>query len=156
MGDSVPPQGPLKKLWRRKMAGLCKDYIADQGALEESDLYNLRKGSTTFNEVEELLRKLVAEKWLSPSVVRLPTRRFTLGPRVFLELITFFRDLQVNKFPICQYELLQGARCQRRNCETVAHQEYGSREILYRCPTCRNEFRQYSGYVAAHLPKKSG
>ncbi|KAI9915211.1 hypothetical protein PsorP6_008662 [Peronosclerospora sorghi] len=118
----------------------------DQGALEESDLYNLRKGSTTLNEVEELLRKLAAEKWLSPSVVRLPTRSFTLGPRVFLELITFLRDLQVKKCPICQYELLQGARCQSKNCETVAHhgciQKYGSRGILYRCPTCRNEFRQ--------------
>ncbi|POM74507.1 Hypothetical protein PHPALM_8511, partial [Phytophthora palmivora] len=66
----------------------------EEGALEESTLYNLRKSPTTLNEVEELLRKLTAEKWFAPSAVQLQTRSFTLGPRAYLELIAFLRDLQ--------------------------------------------------------------
>ncbi|CAI5709625.1 unnamed protein product [Peronospora destructor] len=118
----------------------------EEGALEESSLYNLRKSPTTLNEVEELLRKLVAEKWFAPSAVRLQTRSFTLGPRAYLELIAFLRDLQVKKCPICQYELLQGTKCQDRTCDTAAHggciDMYENRGVRYECPTCRNQFRQ--------------
>jgi hypothetical protein len=114
--------------------------------LEESTLYNLRKSPTTLNEVEELLRKLIAEKWFAPSAVRLQTRSFTLGPRAYLELIAFLRDMQVKKCPICQYELLQGARCQGGNCDVVAHHgcidKYEERGVSYKCPTCQHQLRR--------------
>lgn len=109
-------------------------------------MYNLRKSPTTLNEVEELLRKLTAEKWFAPSAVQMQTRSFTLGPRAYLELIAFLRNLQVKKCPICQYELLQGATCQDRNCETVTHRgcidKYENRGVRYKCPTCQNQFRR--------------
>lgn len=119
---------------------------SDEGAIEEAALYNLRKSPTTLNEVEELLRKLIAEKWIAPSAVQLQTRGFTLGPRAYLELIAFLRNLQVKKCPICQYELLQGARCQDRNCETIVHHscidKYEKRGVSYKCNTCHQQLRQ--------------
>uniref|UniRef100_H3HD06 Non-structural maintenance of chromosomes element 1 homolog n=1 Tax=Phytophthora ramorum TaxID=164328 RepID=H3HD06_PHYRM len=69
---------------------------------------------TKIDEVQELLRKLTAEKWFAPSAVQLPTHSYTLGPRAYLELIAFLRDMQVQKCPICQYELLQGASCENQ------------------------------------------
>uniref|UniRef100_M4BB06 RING-type domain-containing protein n=1 Tax=Hyaloperonospora arabidopsidis (strain Emoy2) TaxID=559515 RepID=M4BB06_HYAAE len=133
--------------WKTKTCGLWRvNSRAKEGALEESSLYNLRKSPTTLNEVEELLRKLIAEKWLAPSNVQLQTRSLTLGPRAYLELIAFLRDLQVKKCPICQYELLQGAKCHNKDCDTTVHREcidkFENRGVLYKCPACRVPFQR--------------
>ncbi|RLN49400.1 hypothetical protein BBJ28_00011002 [Nothophytophthora sp. Chile5] len=116
-----------------------------EGALEESDLFNLRE-NTTISEVSELIRKLTAEKWLAPSAVVLQTASLTLGPRAYLELIAFLRDLQVKKCPICTYELLQGVKCQESRCETVVHvsciDKYESKDLSYKCPTCKKPVRR--------------
>ncbi|KAG1699424.1 hypothetical protein DVH05_012839 [Phytophthora capsici] len=146
--DSLTAFGSNFKPWEIVFLRKAIEEIVEteEGALEEANLYNLRKSPTTLNEVEELLRKLVVEKWFAPSAVRLQTRSFTLGPRAFLELIAFLRDLQVKKCPICQYELLQGTKCQDRNCETVAHNgcidKYENRGVRYKCPTCQNQLRR--------------
>ncbi|RLN92555.1 hypothetical protein BBJ28_00007089 [Nothophytophthora sp. Chile5] len=117
----------------------------EEGALEESDLFNLRE-NTTISEVSELIRKLTAEKWLAPSAVVLQTASLTLGPRAYLELIAFLRDLQVKKCPICTYELLQGVKCQESRCETVLHvsciDKYESKDLSYKCPTCKKPVRR--------------
>ncbi|ETI39885.1 hypothetical protein F441_14426 [Phytophthora nicotianae CJ01A1] len=146
--DSLTAFGSNFKPWEIVFLRKAMEEIVDtdEGALEEANLYNLRKSPTTLNEVEELLRKLTAEKWIAPSAVQLQTRSFTLGPRAYLELIAFLRDLQVKKCPICQYELLQGAKCQDRNCETVVHHgcidKYENRGVRYKCPTCHNQLRR--------------
>ncbi|OWY99677.1 hypothetical protein PHMEG_00029288 [Phytophthora megakarya] len=145
--DSLTGFGSNFKPWEIVFLRKAMEEIVDtdEGALEESELYNLRKSPTTLNEVEELLRKLTAEKWFAPSAVRLQTRSFTLGPRAYLELIAFLRDLQVKKCPICQYELLQGAKCKGSNCETVVHHgcidKYENRGVRYKCPTCQHQLR---------------
>lgn len=118
----------------------------DEAALDDAILFNLRKGSTTLNEVEELLRKLTAEKWLAPIARQLQVRSFTLGPRAYLELIAFLRDLQVKKCLICQYELLQGAKCYSETCDILVHHscidKYENNGISYKCPTCQHKLRR--------------
>ncbi|CAH0475395.1 unnamed protein product [Peronospora belbahrii] len=146
--DSLAAFGSNYKPWEIVFLRKAMEEIVDteKGALEESRLYNLRISPITLNEVEELLRKLTAEKWLASSGAQLPTRSFTLGPRAYLELVAFLRDLQVKKCPICQYELLQGAKCQDKNCDIIAHSgcidKYENRKVRYKCPTCRNRFRR--------------
>ncbi|KAH7474914.1 hypothetical protein PRIC1_012951 [Phytophthora ramorum] len=145
--DSLTAFGSNFKPWEIVFLRTAMEEIVEteEGALEEADLYNLRKSPTKIDEVQELLRKLTAEKWFAPSAVQLPTHSYTLGPRAYLELIAFLRDMQVQKCPICQYELLQGARCQR-NCETVAHHgcidKYENRGVRYKCPSCENQMRR--------------
>ncbi|EGZ24198.1 hypothetical protein PHYSODRAFT_487732 [Phytophthora sojae] len=145
--DSLTAFGSNFKSWEIVFLRKVMEEIVDteEGALEEAYLFNLRE-NTKIDEVEELLRKLTAEKWLAPSAVPMPTRSFTLGPRAYLELIAFLRDMQIKKCPICQYELLQGAKCQDRNCETVVHNgcvdKFENRGVRYKCPTCKKQLRR--------------
>uniref|UniRef100_A0AAV1UHL9 Non-structural maintenance of chromosomes element 1 homolog n=1 Tax=Peronospora matthiolae TaxID=2874970 RepID=A0AAV1UHL9_9STRA len=146
--DLLTAFGSNFKPWEIVFLRRAMEEIVDtqEGALEESSLYNLRKSPTTLNEVEELLRKLTAEKWFAPSNVQLQTRSFTLGPRAYLELIAFLRDLQVKKCPICQYELLQGAKCRDKDCDTTVHRgcidKFEIRGVRYKCPACRVPFQR--------------
>ncbi|CEG39468.1 non-structural maintenance of chromosomes element 1-like protein [Plasmopara halstedii] len=146
--DALTAFGSNFKPWEIVFFRKVVEEIVDteEGALEEATLYNLRKSPTTLNEVEELLRKLTAEKWIALSAVQLQTRSFTLGPRGFLELIAFLRDLQVKKCPICQYELLQGVKCQDRKCETIVHyscvDKYEKSGVCYKCPICKHKLRR--------------
>lgn len=116
----------------------------DEGALEESELYNLRE-KTSIGEVSELMRRLTAERWLAPSAVQLPSPSLTLGPRAFLELVAFLRDLEVKKCPICTYEVLQGRKCSGGRCETVVHsgcvEKYERNGLRFACPTCKKPVR---------------
>ncbi|KAE9035354.1 hypothetical protein PR002_g7624 [Phytophthora rubi] len=145
--DLLTAFGSNFKPWEIVFLRKAMEEIVDteEGALEEAYLYNLRENAN-INEVEELLRKLTAEKWLAPSAVPMPTRSFTLGPRAYLELIAFLRDMQIKKCSICQYELLQGAKCQERNCETVVHQgcvdKFENRGVRYKCPTCKKQLQR--------------
>lgn len=118
----------------------------DEGALEESTLFNLRE-NTSIGEVNELIRRLTAERWLAPSAVALPSPSLTLGPRAFLELVGFLRDLEVKKCPICSYETLQGLKCPGGSrCETVVHlgcvEQFEKNGHTYSCPTCRTPIRR--------------
>lgn len=145
--DSITGFGSNFKPWEIVFLRKAIEEIveSEEGALEESDLFNLRL-NTSISEVSELMRKLEAEKWLAPSAVRLQTRSLTLGPRAYLELIAFLRDLQVKKCTICQYELLQGAKCRNDNCDTVVHNgcinTYENRGVRYKCPSCQQPVRR--------------
>lgn len=118
---------------------------SDGGAVHEADLINLRE-NTTISEVHELLRKLSTDKWLAPSRHAADTAGFTLGPRAYLELIAFLRDLEVKKCAICKYEMLQGVECERDNCDMVLHtscvDKYEERGLPYRCSTCKLPVRK--------------
>lgn len=106
--------------------------------MHEADLINLRD-NTTISEVHELIRKLTTEKWLAPSLHAADTSGITLGPRSYLELIAFLRDLDIKKCAICKYEMLQGASC--GGCETVLHtsciDKYEEKGLQYKCSECK-------------------
>ncbi|TMW56811.1 hypothetical protein Poli38472_006821 [Pythium oligandrum] len=114
---------------------------SEDGALHESDLVNLRE-NTTIGEVKELLRKLVGEKWLAFSPI--DRDQYTLGPRTYLELIAFLRDLEIRKCAICQFEMLQGTPCSsgKASCSTILHtaclERYEEKGLQYKCPTCKH------------------
>ncbi|KAF4321696.1 hypothetical protein JM18_001350 [Phytophthora kernoviae] len=145
--DSLTSFGSNFKPWEIVFLRKAIEEIVDteEGALEESGLFNLRE-NTSISEVSELIRKLTTEKWLAPSAVQLQTHSLTLGPRAYLELITFLRDLQVKKCSICQYELLQGVKCREGNCEIAIHNgcidKYEIRGVRYKCPTCQQPVRR--------------
>lgn len=114
------------------------------GALEDSDLYNLRE-NTSISDVAELIRKLTTERWLAPSAVTLETASLTLGPRTFLELIAFLRDLDVKKCAICTYEMLQGVSCKQSGCSTALHSTclatFENKGLQFKCPACKHRMR---------------
>uniref|UniRef100_K3X684 Non-structural maintenance of chromosomes element 1 homolog n=1 Tax=Globisporangium ultimum (strain ATCC 200006 / CBS 805.95 / DAOM BR144) TaxID=431595 RepID=K3X684_GLOUD len=117
---------------------------SEGGAVHEADLINLRE-NTTISEVHELIRKLSAEKWLAPSLHTGDSAGLTLGPRTYLELIAFLRDLEIKKCAICTYEMLQGVAC-AGDCETVLHttciDNFEAKELQYKCSECKTPVRQ--------------
>lgn len=124
---------------------MCSSTSRDEGALEESELYNLRD-NTSIGEVSELMRRLTAEQWLAPSAVQLPSPALTLGPRTFLELIAFLRDLEVKKCPICTFEMLQGLKCRDGRCDSVVHvgciETFERNGRKFSCPKCKKPIRR--------------
>lgn len=111
--------------------------------MHEADLINLRE-NTTISEVHELIKKLSAEKWLAPSSNAADSSGLTLGPRTYLELIAFLRDLDIKKCAICKYEMLQGAAC-AGDCGTVLHtsciDKFEEKGLQYKCSECRTPVR---------------
>ncbi|DBA04509.1 TPA: hypothetical protein N0F65_011057 [Lagenidium giganteum] len=116
---------------------------SDEGMVDESDLYNLRDG-TTIGEVTELLRRLTAELWLAHGDD--DSSQKTLGPRCFLELIAFLRDLELKKCAICSYELLRGVSCVSGQCATQVHsrcmEKFEGKGSRYKCSTCRKPLQK--------------
>lgn len=118
---------------------------SEGGVVHEADLINLRE-NTSITEAHELIRKLTAEKWLSPSLNAADTAGLTLGPRTYLELIALLRDLEIKKCAICKYEMLQGAACGNDSCATVLHKscidKYEEKGLQYKCAECRLPVRR--------------
>ncbi|KAF1323383.1 hypothetical protein FI667_g10539, partial [Globisporangium splendens] len=117
---------------------------SEGGAVHEADLINLRE-NTTISEIHELIRKLLAEKWLAPSLRAGDSAGLTLGPRTYLELIAFLRDLEIKKCAICTYEMLQGVAC-AGGCDTVLHttciDNFETKGLQYKCSECKTPVRQ--------------
>jgi len=78
--------------------------ISEDGELDRNDILNLREGNS-LNEVNAVIDRLFNEKWLGSSILN--DDQYTLGPRVFLELIIFLRELGVQQCSICSNEVLQ-------------------------------------------------
>jgi hypothetical protein len=88
---------------------------SEDGELDRRDLMNLREGNS-LQEVKALSDRLFTEKWLAKSMLH--EDQYTLGPRVFLELIIFLRELGVLPCSICTMDVLQvrfGCRAFIRN-----------------------------------------
>jgi hypothetical protein len=129
----------LNTLWPTKRV-----LLSDDGCLYESDIINLRD-NTSISEVTDLLRKLTTEKWLAPTPA--DAGQLTLGPRSYLELISFLRDLEIIKCTICNYEMLQGVACQgKASCSTVLHHScldrYEAKGLTYKCAGCKLAVRR--------------
>lgn len=114
----------------------------ENGVLDEFDLYNFRE-NTSIGDVTALLRRLVAEKWLAANGE--DATQITIGPRAFLELISFLRDLELKKCAICKYEMLQGQLCASGECETIVHkrclERFESKGGQFKCVQCRRSLR---------------
>ncbi|CAK4076860.1 unnamed protein product [Aphanomyces euteiches] len=76
----------------------------EDGEIDRTELLNLRENNSV-SEVRALVDRLALEKWLAPSILN--DDLYTLGPRVFLELGTFIRDLGVLECSICHSDVLQ-------------------------------------------------
>ncbi len=78
---------------------------SEDGEIDRIELTNLRDGSNKVSEVRELIDELLEQKWLATSIFN--DDQITLGPRVFLELSVFIRDLGVLECAICRTDVLQ-------------------------------------------------
>ncbi|KAJ0396750.1 hypothetical protein P43SY_009705 [Pythium insidiosum] len=87
-----------------------------------------------------MLKKLCGDKWIAPALHAADSSRLTLGPRAYLELMSFLRDLDIKKCAICQSEMLQGVPCGRA-CATLLHHSclarYTEKGLQYKCATCK-------------------
>ena len=106
--------------------------------MDDTDLFNLRDGNS-ISEIKSLVKRLVGDKWLAPS--RQDRDKFTLGARVYLELIAFLRDLDMKKCAICQSEMLQGVPCGKDTCATtIVHdacmRRYEEKGLRFKCTSC--------------------
>lgn len=106
-----------------------------KGEISVSDFKNLRK-NISVTEIDRLLLQFKREKWLSYGTSRRTS--VTVGPRSFLELMQFLRDLEIPVCPICSCDLLIGISCPNSDCRVRIH-HVCARSITtscYKCPTC--------------------
>ncbi|OQS04061.1 hypothetical protein THRCLA_20987 [Thraustotheca clavata] len=115
---------------------------SEDGELDSRDFLNLREGNTIV-EVRALLQRLYDEKWFAPSIFN--DDQATLGPRVFLELVVFLRELGIHQCTICSSDVLQGVRCPTPSCITRTHEsclaKYERKGRKYNCSACRKSLR---------------
>ncbi|KAF0720513.1 Aste57867_232 [Aphanomyces stellatus] len=114
----------------------------DDGEIEMATLLNLREGNSV-HQVRSLVTRLRQEKWLGASILN--DEVFSLGPRVFLELSVFIRELGVHECTICHSDVLQGVRCKTGDCATRVHEfclkEHEANGRAYKCGACRTPLR---------------
>ena len=112
---------------------------SENGEISLAKMRNFREANVTIHECNRMIQQYLDEKWLIPGGVDEQT--ITLGPRSFLELMTFLRELGLMRCSICSCEVLQGIECKTSDCPTRVHHlcfdllQKSSQE--YACPACR-------------------
>ncbi|EQC24985.1 hypothetical protein SDRG_17133 [Saprolegnia diclina VS20] len=115
---------------------------SDDGELDTRDFCNLREGNS-LQEVKTLFQRLYMEKWFAPSLFN--NDQATLGPRVFLELVVFLRELGIQQCVICSSDVLQSVRCPTASCTTRVHEsclaKYERAGRAFKCGPCKKAIR---------------
>ncbi|OQS00498.1 hypothetical protein ACHHYP_20128 [Achlya hypogyna] len=142
--DEITKLSNTFKPWEIVLFRKAIEYIAetDDGELDHHDFLNMREANST-NDVKALLARLYAEKWLAPSM--LTDTQATLGPRVFLELAVFLRDMGITQCGVCSSDALQSVRCTTPSCPTRVHEsclaKYERNGRKFKCAPCKKVLR---------------